>query len=101
MDVRTLSKFGYREVDMLADLLKEYAAHGCQFLMSGNLQFDYNPNSDTIYLFDNDGNVGLLNEEGKLEQFVTCFECGTENFISHLQLSEDGLCESCAKNLNA
>lgn len=91
-NTQDLSKLGYREIDQLADLLKIYAANGSEFLGSG-VVWEYNPNSDNLFLLDEDYNVGMINTEtGKLEQWFTCSDCGAEGFKSEL-VHEDN-CEA-------
>ena len=74
-----LSFLGYRELDILADSLKQYAKNGSGFL-TGCLSFGFNENSGNVYLFDDEGNVGMLNDDGELKQFFSCFGCGHEGF---------------------
>ncbi len=71
-----LSTFGYRELDMAGDLLKAYAANGCDFLIDG-VHVEMNSSSGYVYLIDDDFNVGIM-EGGKLVQFFSCPECGYE-----------------------
>ena len=71
-----LTKFGYRELDMAADLLKAYAASGSDFLGDGVNVF-MNTNSGNVFLSDEDFNVGMLEDE-KVVQFYSCPQCGNE-----------------------
>lgn len=97
-----LSKLGYREIGQLAELLKEYADNGSDFLENG-VNWEYNPNSDNLFLVDEDGNVGMMNPEtGKLEEFMNCERCPNESFATEMVETEDEgiLCQACdAKRL--
>lgn len=73
-----LSKFGYREKDIAADLLKAYASGQGEFLSDG-VTVEFNPNSGNVFLVDEDYNVGMMNGD-KLEQFFSCSDCGAEGF---------------------
>lgn len=101
MNTQNLNGLGYREIGMLAELLKEYADNGSTFLNVGDTYFSYNPNSDTVYLSDDDGNMGFLNEDGKLEQWETCDNCNAEGFVSTFKVNEDGVCDACDIKHNA
>lgn len=75
-----LSRLGYREIDMLADLLKAYAKNGADFLNEG-VQWKYNTYSDSLFLVDQDHNVGMINDDtGNFEQWHYCPFCGHEGF---------------------
>lgn len=84
-----LTEFGYRELDMAGDLLKAYAKNGCDFL-NGKVNVFMNKNSGEVFLSDEDMNVGMVTDEGKLEQWFMCNNCNNEGF------NEDGESyESC------
>ena len=79
-----LTKFGFRELDMAADLLKAYAANGSDFLTDGVNVF-MNTNSGNVFLCDEDMNVGVLERgegendiDNKVVQFYSCPQCGNE-----------------------
>jgi len=94
--MKDLSKLGYREVYILADLLKEYAKGDCDFL-GDNVTWEYNPHSDNLFLIDEEYNVAMMNGD-KLEQWHNCPNCGAEGFLSEGELifSEDGeTCNNC------
>lgn len=92
-----LSRLGYREIAQLAELLKVYADNGSDFLDSG-VHWEYNPNSDNLFLVDEDYNVGIINPEtGKLEQWLNCSNCGREGFASEFKLNDEQECPECEK----
>jgi len=77
-----LSRFGFRELKMAADLLAAYCETPPDFLGDG-LSVMLNTHSGYVFLTDEDFNVGMMNGD-RLEQFHTCFECGAEGFAEEL-----------------
>ncbi len=63
-----LSKFGFREIDMAAKLLKEYAEHPPQEISDG-VTLNLNMNSGKVFLSDEDYNCFLLTDHDKIEQW--------------------------------
>lgn len=82
-NTQDLAKLGYREIDQLADLLKAYAKNGADFL-GDNVQWEYNPTSDSLFLIDEDYNVAVMNGD-KLEQWHSCAYCGHEGFAEDFE----------------
>ncbi len=97
-NTQDLSKLGYREIDQLAELLKLYANAKWEkdSSLNGNVKWEYNPNSDNLFLVDEDYNVAMDNGNGKLENWVWCSYCGAEDFRSEIEIDDDGNCEVCA-----
>ena len=93
MNTQDLSKLGFREIDQLGDLLKAYAEHGTDFL-GNEVKWEYNPMSDNLFLTDEDYNVGMLTDEGKIEQWIYCGNCGNEGFASEF-MEENPECVYC------
>jgi len=82
-NIQDLSRLGFREISQLADLLKLYAENGSDFL-GDHVTWEYNPNSDKLFLIDENFNVAMLNDEtGKLEEWHNCGYCGHEGFASN------------------
>ena len=87
MNTRDLSKFGYREMDIAADLLKKYSNgkytdwEGKNNLSDG-VAVEFNPESGNVFLVDEDLNVAMKNDNGKLEMFLNCPNCRAEGFAS-------------------
>jgi hypothetical protein len=77
-----LSRFGFRELKMAADLLAAYCETPPDFLGDG-LTLMLNTHSGYVFLTDEDFNVGMMNGD-RLEHFQTCFECGEEGFTEEL-----------------
>ena len=84
-----LRGFGYRELDMAADLLKVYAENGADFLGDG-ISLNFNPNSGNVFLTDEDWRVGMLDDDGKLREWFSCPNCGAEGFDGYEAYSTYG-----------
>ena len=102
MNTQDLSKLGYREIDQLADLLKAYADQKFESQgdhLEGGVVWEYNPTSDNLFLVDEDYNVAMLNDNGKLENFLTCGDCGIEGLRSSDEMKgyNNGYCFDCSK----
>jgi len=80
--------FGYRELDLAADLLKEYANHPPMWLAGYDIKIGMNVNSGNVFLYNDDGDVGMLNN-GRIERFDTCPNCGAEDFYPALTLDDN------------
>lgn len=85
-NTQDLSKFGYRELDIAADLLKAYATSPPEFLTDG-VTIEFNVNSGEVFLVDEDYNVAMLSD-GKLAEWYTCAYCGKEGFAEDIE--DDG-----------
>jgi hypothetical protein len=73
-----LSKFGYREMDIAADLFKLYATGVADFLGSG-VTVMFNTKSGFVFLTDEDFNVAVLSDDKtRLIQWFNCPNCGEE-----------------------
>lgn len=85
MTTTNLSDFGYRELDMAADLLKAYA-HGknnCPYFSDEGVQVMMNKNSGNVFLTDADCNVLMMNGD-ELEGFYNSPYSGHEGFFDDL-----------------
>ncbi len=98
-----LSRFGYKELDEAADLLKVYAKNGSDFLNDG-ITLNFNMNSGYVFLTDEDYNVGMLTDSGTIGQWFTCPECGNEGFNldeNEYNFNEnDGYCSKVCNDKN-
>lgn len=73
-----LTKFGFRELDMAADVLKAYANNKNNVDFSDdNVNVFMNTHSGKVFLSDKDYNVGVL-ENGEIVKFYSCPNCGNE-----------------------
>ena len=101
-NTRDLSKFGFREYDIASKLLhalanpsKETQANPNEFYLSDGVVLEFNPSSGYVFLVDEDYNVAMLNDEGKLENFLTCSNCGFEAFQSKVKILDDEKAGQC------
>lgn len=74
---KDLKKFGNRELDIAADLLKALANNGRPDFLGDEVEVWFNTHSAYVFLSDEDYNVAVL-EDDKLVQFYTCANCGYE-----------------------
>lgn len=88
-----LSRFGYRELQMAADLLAAYCKNPPEFLSDG-VTVMMNSDSGYVFLTDEDFNVAMMNGD-RLERFHSCPVCGAEGFAE--ELMESNTC--CAEYL--
>jgi hypothetical protein len=100
-NTQDLSKFGLREIGFAAELLTRYASGpkswaSDQDEMGDGVAVEFNPNSGNVFLVDEDYGVAMLNDNGKLENWVDCSNCGAEGFRGELPLDTDGNCALCA-----
>ena len=98
MNTNDLSQLGYREIDELANLLKLYVDQSFNSkddYIEDNVKWEYNPNSDNLFLIDDDYNVIMENENGKLENWLHCGNCGAEGFRSKVDFIDDYTCKKC------
>lgn len=62
-----LSKLGKREISQLSQLLKKFSDNELTLLaenfVSNDIKWEYNPNSDNLFLMDSDYNVLMYNDD--------------------------------------
>jgi len=82
-----LAEFGYRELSLASDLLKAYSEGRFkkEDFFSDGVRVAFNQMSGAVFLTDDDLNVGVLNEDGEIEQFFICGECGNEGTIEEFK----------------
>ena len=96
-----LAEFGYRELDMAADLLKAYADHGLDGFDHDEVRVMMNRNSGNVFLTNSEYQVAMMNGD-KLELFYSCPNCGHEGFkdeIDHHSPSTDKDCQEWVKEI--
>lgn len=81
-NTQDLSKFGYRELGMAGELLTAYSENP-GVLDGDEIHIEFNPNSGTVFLVDEDFNVAMMNGD-KLEQWYYCPYCGHEGFLEDM-----------------
>lgn len=98
-----LSKMGWREIGMAGELLKAYADGSDIFASDDDemnfckdgLELGFNENSGFVFLTNDDYQALLLNDNNKLEMFLTCQECGNEGLRSDVEFAEENQCKKC------
>jgi hypothetical protein len=72
-----LAKFGFREIEMLRDILDAWVKHGLPEDFSGEgVHPMFNMNSGNVFLKNEDYQVAMLDGGDKLESFYSFPECG-------------------------
>jgi hypothetical protein len=95
-----LSLFGYRELQMAIELLKAFKEVKTEIDFLGDgIKLMMNTSSGNVFLTDDDFNVAMMNGE-KIQQWLTCSNCGKEDFKEELTLNDNGLCEDCTSKDN-
>jgi hypothetical protein len=101
MNTQNLSNFGYRELEIATKLLHALAENEWNSEDDGlgnEVRLEFNPQSGSVFLVDEDCNVAVLNDSGKIESWLSCSECGKEGPRSEITFSDyNNLCEECAK----
>jgi hypothetical protein len=101
MNTQNLSNFGYRELEIATKLLHALAENEWNSeddAMGNEVRLEFNPQSGSVFLVDEDCNVAVINDSGKLENWLSCGECGKEGLRSEATFSDyNNLCEECAK----
>lgn len=88
------SEYGYRELDIAAELLKQYCEN--THLLEDEVSLMFNKNSGCVFLTDSNCNVAMLNGD-KLERFYSCPNCGHEGFFEEFRKHEDENKLQCPK----
>jgi hypothetical protein len=79
-----LSRFGYRELQMAAELLHALkTSNDATRLLGDDVSLCMNTASGYVFLSDEDYNVAMMNGH-VLEDWHTCSECGWEGFAEEL-----------------
>lgn len=97
MTTTDLREFGYRELKMAAELLSAYCENAPEFLGEG-VHLMMHTHSGYVFLTDEDCNVAMMNG-GKLEQWHSCPECGTEGFAE--DMPENECCQAYLREAGA
>lgn len=96
-----LSQLGYREIDILADMLKLYANGKTVNNIEYPISVSYNLDSDNAFIIDDNENQFLVNDNDKLEQWFNCWNCGKEGFeieFTHKDTRKTN-CEQCLESI--
>jgi len=78
---KDLSKFGAREKDEARELLSKYGTNDdvTKYLGDG-VEVWFNLYSGYVFLCDEEYNTAMIDDNGKLNDFLTCPNCGKEGF---------------------
>src|ERR1043165_7385494 len=97
-NTRDLSKFGFRELGLAGKFLSamfEGSSHYQDmesfeaFNSDSEAWLEFNPSSGIVFYTNEDGQVLMLNDAGKVEEFKYCGECGREGFLSDEEFRKD------------
>lgn len=91
-NTRDLSEFGYRELDIAADLLKAYAnGKGPDDFEPSGVAIEFNPNSGNVFLVNDEYQVAVLTDDGNLESWYFTPYDGHEGVLDDLldEVDED------------
>lgn len=92
-----LADFGFRELDMLKDLIQAYKEQGLpEGFFNTGVHAMMNTSSGNVFLTNEDFQVAMINGN-KLESFIHCPNCGHEDFASEFKLYDDG-CSECQED---
>ena len=83
-----LSKFGYREKAMAAELLSALGKGLPEDFYDDEVTIMMNMHSGNVFLTNSEFQVAMMNDE-KLESFYNCPECGHEGFREDMEHDRD------------
>ena len=79
-----LSKFGYREWEMMRDILNAMIDKGLPHDFDGDgMVVMFNKNSGNVFLTNDMHQVAMM-EDDELQSFYSCPECGHEGFFHEM-----------------
>jgi hypothetical protein len=94
-----LSKFGYREIKMVRDLLDAWIKHGLPNDFEDNEVVPMmNTHSGNVFLTNSEYQVAMMNGD-KLESFYSCPECGHEGFKEDMSHDGNSNCQEYLKSI--
>jgi hypothetical protein len=86
--------FGYRERQMLLDILQYWQKNGLpEDFDTNEVKPEFNRHSGYVFLVNSEYQVAMMNGD-KLEIWHNCPNCGLEGFAEDCQLNDEG-CEAC------
>ncbi len=95
MNTRNFEDLGSRERAVLATILNAWTLYG---LPDGfeqiNVVWEFNPGSGCLFLINEDYQTLMLNGD-RLEEWVTCSDCGAEGFGSEMDGFVGSQCAKC------
>jgi hypothetical protein len=97
MTTTDLSKFGWREREMAAELLTVSCKDGFPIdFENDEVTVMFNQNSGNVFLTNSEFQVAMMNGDD-LESFYSCPQCGHEGFLAEMDHNEDD--EDCQEYL--
>jgi hypothetical protein len=92
-NTQNLADFGNIERDEAALLLVTLNGRNdkTKHFGSNGVVVEFNPYSGMVFLVDEDYNVAVMND-GKLEDFITCPNCGNEDVASEFKKNNEDVC---------
>lgn len=94
-DSGDLNTFGYRQIEDAKRILDAFAHKNYTKMLGDDVTLHFNPHSAIVYLSDEDYNSAVLTDDGVLEDWFVCSECGREGFKD--TLLDEGL--NCCKQM--
>jgi len=93
-NTQDLSCFGKRELEEAGKLLLAYA--NTPLYIGEGLKLEFNMTFGCVFLVNEDHQVFMLNEDNRLEEFLSCPICGAEGFADEIGWDNDaGACGAC------
>lgn len=80
-----LAEFGAREKAMAAELLTAMGKGLPIDFYNEGVTVMMNRNSGNVFLTNSEYQVAMLTDDGKLESFYSCPECGHEGFLADMK----------------
>lgn len=88
-----LNNFGYREIEEAKKLLDAFAYRNRTEILGDGVTLHFNANSGNVFLMDDDYNAALVTDNGELEDWFICSECGFEGFKDDLIAENNPCCK--------
>src|SRR3990167_7070000 len=96
-----LSKFGHREKKMAGELLLAMNEGLPNDFYDDEVTVMMNMNSGNVFLTNSDYQVAMMTDEGKLESFYSCPECGHEGFLDEMKHDGNAECKRYYKEIKS
>jgi len=98
---KDISQFGIREREIARELLSVYGTDKDLTTHLGDgVEVWFNKNSGYVFLSDEDYHTAMLNDNGELEDFLNCPNCGHEDLASEfVNSSSDECCKEYAQDM--
>lgn len=85
-----LSKFGFIELKQVEALIREWREHGLpKDFYDNEVTIAFNTNSGYVFLTNSEYQAAMLTDDGKLELWHNCPQCGHEGFLEDMEHGKD------------